>query len=143
MAEAPRTLIPSWRQEPGANSRAVRAALEAFARRDIEAAAQWLHPAVKFEPLSTDIAERRSYFGTAGMRQYFADLDATWDRFQVAVFEYRESEDCVVAIGRVQGMRGSVTIDDPIAIAWKLRGGKLVWGRVFSSPRAALAAVGL
>jgi ketosteroid isomerase-like protein len=143
MAHAPRLPLPISRPEPGANAQVVRSLLDAFHRRDVAAVAEWLHPAVKFEPLSTDIAERRSYFGTAGMRQYFADLDSTWDRFQIAVFEYRESDDCVVAIGRVQGSRGSVRVDDPIAIAWKLRGGKLVWGRVFTSPRAALAAVGL
>jgi ketosteroid isomerase-like protein len=125
------------------NTDTIRLFLEAFERRDAEAVAALCHPAVRFEPASTEVALRSAYIGEAGMRQYLQDIDATWEQFRLTVHSIREADGKVVALGRVYASARGFVGDDPVGIVCGLRSGKLLWGKVYTSQDAALAAAGL
>jgi anti-sigma regulatory factor (Ser/Thr protein kinase)/ketosteroid isomerase-like protein len=125
------------------NMRVVRELFEAFAKRDAERALTLVDRGVMFEPLSTPVQRRAPYLGGSGLRRYFQDLDETWEEFDVTVEELRAGGDHVVAFGRIYARTSDVVADDPAGLALKLRGGVVVWAKVYRSPDEALAAAGL
>jgi ketosteroid isomerase-like protein len=126
-----------------ADTETVRAFFDAFARRDEEALVALCHPGVRFEPVSTEMAERPAYVGREGMRRYLRDLDATWERFTVTLHSVHKGDRTVVALGRVYAATKGFIGDDPVGVVCGVRRGKLLWGKVYTSQDAALAAAGL
>jgi ketosteroid isomerase-like protein len=57
--------------------------------------------------------------------------------------DYRNSGPHVVALGRIAGERNGERVDDEVAWAWKVRGGRVVWGRVYQEPGEALTDTGI
>jgi ketosteroid isomerase-like protein len=102
-----------------------------------------LDPEVLFEPAPTFARPHRSYLGHSGMRQYFEDLGATWERLEVNIQEYRHAGNYVLAFGRIYASGGGSVADDPASFVWRLEGGKVVWGKVFRRRGEALDVVGL
>ena len=49
----------------------------------------------------------------------------------------------MVALGTIVGERDGEQVDDEVAWAWKLRDGKVVWGRVYLTPAEALEDTGI
>jgi ketosteroid isomerase-like protein len=78
------------------------------------------------------------------MRQYFEDVARIWEELEVIPHEYREIDDQVVALGRVYG-RGldGLLVDSPAGWIWRVAGGKIVAGRVYTSRHETLDAAGL
>jgi ketosteroid isomerase-like protein len=125
------------------NVEVVRTLLEAFRRRDADAMVALLDDDMIFEPAPTSARPYRTYIGPDGMRQYVEDVDATWDRLEVTIQEYRHAGSYVLAFGRLYAAgRGSV-VDDPATFVWRLDDGKVVWGKVFRNREEALESVGL
>ena len=125
------------------NVEAVKRLFDAFSRRDIDAVLELLDPNALFEPAPTVARPHRSYLGHAGMRQYFEDIAATWERLDVQIQEYRHAGSYVLAFGRIYAAGGGSVADDPASFVWRLEGGRVVWGKVFRRRDEALDAVGL
>jgi ketosteroid isomerase-like protein len=77
------------------------------------------------------------------MRRYLADADRVWDRLELEVDELRTDGEWVAALGRIRAHGGGRMVDSPVGWAWRVRGGRVVWGKVFESRRAALDLTGL
>jgi ketosteroid isomerase-like protein len=123
----------------------VRRAFEAFTQRDVEAVLELVDPAVEFYAPTAEIAGKNTpYRGREGMRRYFEDVARLWEELEVIPREYRQAGDRVVALGRVyaRGPDGLV-VDAPAGWLWRLRAGKIVSGRVYTSREEALEAAGL
>jgi ketosteroid isomerase-like protein len=125
------------------NVEVVRRVFEAFSSRDVDAMVDLIDPEVLFEPAPTFARPHRSYLGHSGMRQYFEDLAATWERLDVNIQEFRAAGNYVLAFGRIYAAGGGSVADDPASFVWRLEDGKVVWGKVFRRRGEALDVVGL
>ena len=127
------------------NIELVRRVFEAFADRDLEAVLELVSPDAEFFPPTASIAGHETpYRGHDGLRQYFEDVARIWEVLEVVPHEYREVGDQVIALGRVYG-RGleGLLVDSPTGWIWKVEGGKIVAGRVYTNRQEALDAAGL
>jgi len=115
--------------------------LGAFSRRDGDAMVELLHEDVLFEPAPTPAREYRTYVGHAGMRQYLSDIEATWERLDLTIQEYRHAGDYVLVFGRIYTARQGSVADDPATFVWRLEDGLVVWGKVFRNREEALETV--
>ena len=121
-----------------------RRAFEAFAERDLEALLEVMHPDVEFLPVTANLTTGGvPYRGHEGLARYFEDVGRVWKELRVYPSEFRELEDCVVALGRIHARGGGMIIDRPTGWVWRIRDGQIVWGRVYASQEEALDAVGL
>ena len=122
----------------------VGAVFEAFSRRDAAAMIAHCDPAIEFHAVTGDVLDRRGpYVGHDGMREYLRDAAALWSELRVEPREFHERGDTVVALGRVYAWGAGRVIDGPAGWVWRVRGGRLVYGRVFQDPAEALAAAGM
>jgi ketosteroid isomerase-like protein len=117
--------------------------LRAFIRRDGDAVGEFVADDVAFEPLSTEAAPRGVYRGREGVRSYLRDLGETWRQFDLTVDAVHEVAGHVLVTGRVyaRARASSLVADDPIAFAWRVREGRVVWGKAFTSEAAARDAI--
>ena len=118
-------------------------ALRALAERDAETLEALTTPDVVFEPASTEVAERAPYRGHEGLRTYLADLESTWDEFDVSVTEVRVGERYAVALGRVYARAGGAIADGPAAFVLEVRDERVAWARTFRDRAEALRFAGL
>ena len=104
-----------------------------------------MDPGIEFyAPLTArSVGRQASYQGHDGLRQYFADVGEVWDRLEVIPKEFRSTNEHVVTLGEIVGEREGEQINDEVAWAWKLRDGKVVWGRVYLTPAEALEDTGI
>jgi ketosteroid isomerase-like protein len=128
-----------------ANIELVRRVFEAFTNRDIDAMLEELGPDVEFwGPTSSIARQGEAYIGHEGMRQYFADVGKVWRTLEVVPHDFRDLGDRVLVFGRVYARgEGGYISDSPTQWLWRIWGGKIVWGRVFTNRAEALAAAGL
>jgi ketosteroid isomerase-like protein len=142
----PGTPRPDREAEPVAaerNIHVVRELFDAFAARDVARMTLLVDRGVMIEPLSTAVERRTPYLGVGGLRRYLKDLDATWEKFEISIEEFRADRDHVVASGRIHAQHPNLIADDPAGFAFKLRDSKLVWAKVYRSAEEASAATGL
>jgi ketosteroid isomerase-like protein len=119
----------------------VRRALEAFARRDLDAIQGLLDDEMEFRAPTAEIAGRSSYRGPEGLRTYFADVASIWEELQVIPQEYKAIGDRVLVSGRVYARgKGGYVIDSATDWVWRVRDGKILWGAVFTDRDEALKA---
>ena len=142
----PGTPPPAREAEPATaeeNLRVVRELFGAFAARDVSRTTQLVDRGVMMEPLSTPVERRTPYLGVDGLRRYLQDLDSTWDRFEMTIEDLRADDgEHVVAVAQIHARQGELTVDEPAGLAFRLREGKVVWAKVYTSHDEALAAVG-
>jgi serine/threonine-protein kinase RsbW len=136
------TAVDAPADDAGTNERVVRTLFSAFAARDLTALMELVDRGVMLEPLSTPVERRTPYLGIAGLRRYLADLDATWEQFEVSPRELRAHGDHVVALADIRARRAGYVADDPAGFAFKLRNGRVMWAKVYASEEEALAAAG-
>jgi ketosteroid isomerase-like protein len=127
----------------GTEARVVQRFLRAFIRRDGDAVAELVTDDIAFEPLSTEAAARGIYRGREGLRSYLRDLGETWRQFDLTVDTVEEVAGHVLVTGRVyaRARASSLVADDPIAFVWRVREGRVVWGKAFTSEVAAREAI--
>ncbi len=127
------------------NVQAVKAFFAAFAERDFEAGARFLDPAVEVRPAIVGGPEGTVYSGPAGMKQFWADVDAAWAEFRIAPEDFRDLGAAVLVLGRayVRGRDSGVVLDTPAGWIARLREGRIVRFQSFSHQRDALEAAGL
>jgi ketosteroid isomerase-like protein len=121
----------------------VRASIEAFGRRDIDAVVGAFARDGEWWPLRS--ATEGPYRGHDGIREWFADTAEQFEYLRATVDGVRECGDAVVAFGQleVKGRQSGAPIEVPIAWVFRFAGDKMVWGRSYTDRDEALAEVGL
>ncbi len=88
----------------------------------------------------------RAVRGRAGVRRYLREIDEQFDQWTMAIEDWRDAGDCVVALGHIylHGRRSGVGFDQPVGILFEIRDGQLVRFETFlDEPADALRAAGL
>ena len=112
----------------------------AFRDRDEAAMVAIVHPDFEFWTVTAEeLGRTEPYRGLEGMRQYLADAAATWEELRPLPSRFDEHGDWVVVTGRVYARRGGQVIDSSAGWRWRVRDGKLVYGRIYRSADEALA----
>jgi ketosteroid isomerase-like protein len=128
----------------GENADIVRRLFDAFARRDARAVADLCAPDVEFVPVTLGLAGREEpYRGHEGMRRYLDDAGRLWQELRADPQAYHEAGDQVAVVGRVYAWGVGRVIDAPVGWLWRIRDGRIVYGRVFDTQREALEAAGI
>ena len=127
------------------NVEVVRVVVDAFNRRDPAAMSQRFAPKVEWEPAGPAAVEASVYRGRDEVTSGFAATWETWELFQVEESEVRDLGDSVVWLGRarMKGGTSHVDFDQPFAVHFQLRGGKIVRLQGFVAWQEALEAAGL
>ena len=119
----------------------VSAVFTAFAERDLDGVLELVDPEVEFTAVTSDFAGRvEPYRGHEGIRQYFRDVAKVWDDLRLTPREYREVGDAVLVIGRVSARSAARIVDGSTGWIWRVRDGRVVYGRVYPSAQEAEAA---
>jgi ketosteroid isomerase-like protein len=129
----------------GANVEVVRSVFAAFERRDAGALVALCAEDCVFEPVTAQLAAGgEPYLGHDGMRRYLSDVARVWQELRPEPTDYREvGADTVVATGRIYAWGVGRVIDSPAGWLWRVRDGRIAYGRVFDTARGALDAAGL
>jgi ketosteroid isomerase-like protein len=128
------------RNLPESNLDIVRAGVDAWNRRDSEAAIGFLAPDAELIPMRA-VFEGTVYRGAEGFKALLADMSEDWEDFRLETDELREIDDSrVLVLGRIQG-RGKasgVEVDAPAAWVCNLRDGKVTKVQFYASEDTAL-----
>jgi ketosteroid isomerase-like protein len=127
------------------NQQIIRRLAAAFNERDAEAMIADLDPAAELYPLRAQL-EGKAYRGHDGAREMLADLTEDWESMTIEIDELRDAvDDQVVALChlRSRGRASRMDLNVPMAFLWRLRDGKVVYGKTFSEQAEALRAAGL
>jgi ketosteroid isomerase-like protein len=120
-----------------------RAVFAAFAERDVERVLELIDPEVEFSAMTSDYAGRTEpYRGHEGIRQYFRDVSEVWDDLRLTPRDYREVGDSILVTGRVNARSHSRIVDGSTGWIFRVRGGRMVYGRVYPSAADAERAAG-
>jgi ketosteroid isomerase-like protein len=121
----------------------VKAVFAAFAERDVERVLELIDPEVEFTALTNDFAGRTEpYRGHEGIREYFRDVSRVWDELRLTPRDYREIGDVVLVTGRVSARSSARIVDGSTGWIWRVRDGRVVYGRVYPSAAEAEHAAG-
>jgi ketosteroid isomerase-like protein len=119
----------------------VKAVFTAFAERDVEGVLAHASPDVELSAVTGDHAGRTEpYRGHEGLRQYFHDVARVWDDLRIVPGEFRESGDTILVTGRVSARSPARLVAGSTGWIWRLRGGLVVYARVYPSAAEAMAA---
>jgi ketosteroid isomerase-like protein len=127
------------------NVEIVKSLFAAFADRDLDAAADVLHPKVEIRPAIVGGPEGVVYRGLKGNRQFWDDVDAAWAEFRIEPEEFRDFGEQVLVLGRAfaRAEGSGIALDEAAAWIAAVREGQIVQFRSFSNQREALEAAGL
>ena len=129
------------------NVELVRAAIDAFNRRDLRALAELSHPDLEFVSVLTGVdAGGATYRGSEAWASYFEVMDETWEEWQVGDFRlFDAGDDRVAGLARVvgKGKHSGVPVDRVVGFAYRIRDGRVWRMRAYPDPNDALEAVGL
>ena len=129
---------------PESDAEVVRRMFAAFAERDRDGLLAVMDPEVEFLPVTANLTTGGvPYRGHDGIVRYLEDVARVWPELRLFPEEYRGADGMVVTLGRVVARGGGMIIDRPTGWVWRMREGKIVWGRVYSTQEDALRAVGL
>ena len=121
----------------------VRAVFAAFAERDVERVLELIDPEVEFSAMTSDYAGRTGpYRGHEGIREYFRDVALVWDDLRLTPRGFREVGESIVVTGRVNARSAARIVDGSTGWVWRVRDGRVVYGRVYPSAADAEQAAG-
>ena len=118
-----------------------RAPHECFDRRDEKCMVELCDERMEFFPVVTAGAVGREapYSGTAGLRDYLADVAEVWEELRIAVGKVEARGEALLVQGRVYARSRELGIRDlPVAWIWEVRDGRFVRGEVFPDPEQAV-----
>jgi ketosteroid isomerase-like protein len=122
----------------------VKAVFAAFAERDVERVVELIHPEVEFTAMTNDFAGRTEpYRGHEGIREYFRDVALVWDELRLTPRDYRVVGDSIVVTGRVSARSAARIVAGSTGWVWRVREGRVVYGRVYASAADAERAAGV
>ncbi|HYN51092.1 MAG TPA: nuclear transport factor 2 family protein [Thermoleophilaceae bacterium] len=120
----------------------VKAVFSAFAQRDVDGVLAHAANDVIFSPVTADHAGRtEAYVGHDGIRDYFRDVASVWDHITVTPTKFRQVGDTVLVTGKISAVAPGRLVAGSTGWIWRLREGKVVYGRVYPSAGAAIAAM--
>jgi ketosteroid isomerase-like protein len=120
----------------------VRATFAAFAARDLRAVLALSDPDIEFTAVTGAHAGRTDpYRGHEGLRQYFRDVADVWEELRLTPREFREEGDLILVTGKVSARSRSRTVTGSTGWIWRVRNGKVTFGRVYASAADAAAAL--
>jgi ketosteroid isomerase-like protein len=120
----------------------VKAMFAAFAARDLETVLNLADPDIEFTAVTGEHAGRTDpYRGHDGLRAYFRDVAELWEELRLTPREFRPAGDLVLVTGKVSGRSRVRTVTGSTGWLWKVRDGKVVYGRVYASAADAIAAL--
>jgi ketosteroid isomerase-like protein len=123
------------------NVEVVRVAFAAFNARDVEELLRLTAEDCEWRPLRAQL-EGIVYRGHQGVRQFVTDMDQDWEAFRIDPLELHDSDERVVAIGRVTALgQSGVAIDSVAGFVFELRQGRIERVTSHSDPEVALEAV--
>jgi ketosteroid isomerase-like protein len=126
--------------------RMVRQVLDAFAKRDVQAALELADPRIELVfPTTADVTRGgKPYRGFEGVFAYFRDIARVWDELEIVPRDFREVVDDVLVFGRLRARRvGGLLLDAPAQWLFQIREGKVVYVHSYPSQEEALEAAGL
>jgi ketosteroid isomerase-like protein len=101
------------------NIEAVKGALEAMNRGDVEAVLQALDPEIEWHMALQELVGGVAgvYHGHRGVREYFRDMDEAFAEVELDYTEFRDLGDRVLATGsfRTRGRYSGAVIESPVA----------------------------
>jgi len=110
----------------------VRAIYEAFNARDVEAALPHIAEdcVLDLRGTATVIGRAEPYRGHAGMREYLADVERTWDELTIHATDFRAIPGSVIVMGHVEARLDGEPANQTAIWTWKVRGGRATHVRV-------------
>jgi len=115
----------------------VRAAFDAFARRDQDALLELCVPDVLVRPGGTASLAGRpgGYRGRDGLREYFEDLGSFWRTLTLRPQTFRPAEESILVFGEAEGetAEGKVIVD--VIWVWRVRDDLIASVEAFPVPR--------
>jgi ketosteroid isomerase-like protein len=118
------------------------AVFTAFAKRDVAGVLMHAADDIVFTPMTADYAGRdEAYVGHDGIRDYFRDVSSVWDHITVTPTKFRQVGDTVLVTGKISAVAPGRLVAGSTGWIWRLRAGKIVYGRVYPSAGAATAAL--
>ena len=127
------------------NVEVVRAAMDAFNRRDLAALTQRFDPEIEWAPGGPAAVEHAVYRGRDEVSSGFVVIWEAWARFRMRESELRDLEDSIVWLGHahLKGGTSHVALDREFAVHFLVRDRKIVRIRGFLGWQEALEAAGL
>jgi len=120
----------------------VKAMFAAFAARDLETVLTLADPEIEFTAMTGEHAGRTDpYRGHEGLRAYFRDVAEVWEELRLTPREFRPAGDRVLVTGKVSARSRGRTVSGSTGWIWKVREGRVVYGRVYGSAADAIAAL--
>jgi ketosteroid isomerase-like protein len=120
----------------------VKAMFAAFADRDLDTVLALADPEIEFRAVTGDHAGRTEpYRGHSGLREYFHDVGAVWEELLLTPREFRAAGDLILVTGKVSARSRARTVTGSTGWIWRVRDGKVVYGRVYASAADAMAAL--
>ena len=131
-------------QVPDENVEVVRRSAEAFLAGDIDSALTYFDPEGEFVSRFAAM-EGRSYRGEAGVREYLADIEESWESFEREVEELVPAGEAVLAVLRIRAVSrgGRIPVEERIGLGYWVREGRIVRMVSYPSVAEARSAVGL
>jgi ketosteroid isomerase-like protein len=104
----------------------VRAIYAAFAARDLEAALPYLARDCELHLRGTQarIGREEPYRGHDGMREYYADVERTWEDLVLFADDFRTIPGAVIVMGHVEGRIAGEPVKRTAVWTWKVEDGK-------------------
>ena len=128
------------------NVEVARVTMEAFERGDLEAILGCWHADAEWRPaISPGGLEGTTYIGHEGLRRWAAELEESWETFDVIGARFEAVRDRVLVLARVhaRGSSSGAEIDAALAQVWEIEDGKVRRLTGFATHAEALEAVGL
>ena len=120
----------------------VKAMFAAFAARDLETVLTLADPEIEFTAVTGEHAGRTDpYTGHDGIRRYFRDVASIWEELRLTARDFRASGDVILVTGKVSARSRNRTVTGSTGWIWRVRGGKVVYGKVYASAADAIAAL--
>jgi ketosteroid isomerase-like protein len=109
------------------NVEVVRRAIDAFSRGDAASFAAFTTTDLEWKT-GLGAVEGEVFRGHEGVETYFERLGSAWEEFLFHAEEYRDRDDTVLVLGRLEGRGrgGGVPVVSPVGAVWDLRDG-LIW----------------
>jgi ketosteroid isomerase-like protein len=118
----------------GSDIEVVKAVFQAFAERDVDTALAHADAEIVFSPVTSDYAGRTEpYRGHEGIRQYFRDVSAVWDHISLTPTDFRQLDQTILVTGKVNAHSPARIVAGSTGWIWRMRAGKVVYGRVYPS----------
>ena len=104
----------------------MRAIYAAFAARDLDAALEYLADDCELHLRGTQalIGRTEPYRGHAGMREYFADVQHTWEDLVLFAEDFRAIPGAVIVMGHIEGKIAGEPVKRRSVWTWKVKDGK-------------------